>query len=278
MPMKRKLAGRLFRLIPPPTRKLILDWRRLRSLRNTRGINLNVGAGSREIPGFLSLDFYSEAYYGARATFDRKRIHYDINRDRLPYEDNVVSNIYISHVIEHVDDDAVKRFLSEARRVLRPGGVLRISCPDARFLFEISQFDNHYWSWRRPWVDDKANSTHGYEHYLPLDFFIAEIGTAACRFSPRSTSVGKSVKPEDLEGLPLEAACEKITRHLSFSSADPSLHINWFSFEKLESFGLEAEFRHVIHSKAKGSLSSVMRNREFDEKALVMSLYVDMVV
>lgn len=50
--------------------------------------------------------------------------------DQLPFADNSVDSIYASHVIEHVPWFQVDYALSEAFRVLRPGGRLELWCPD----------------------------------------------------------------------------------------------------------------------------------------------------
>ena len=51
---------------------------------------------------------------------------------RIPHPDATVDVVYSSHMIEHLDRREVRRFLAECRRVLKPGGVLRIVVPDLR--------------------------------------------------------------------------------------------------------------------------------------------------
>ncbi|MEM9703666.1 MAG: class I SAM-dependent methyltransferase, partial [Planctomycetota bacterium] len=51
-------------------------------------------------------------------------------RDPLPFEDGAYDFVYHSHVLEHFRPADVPAFLSECRRVLRPGGVLRVVVPD----------------------------------------------------------------------------------------------------------------------------------------------------
>lgn len=48
----------------------------------------------------------------------------------LPFETSSVDFLYLEHVIEHVDYLTSMRFFAEAKRVLRPGGVLRLVFPD----------------------------------------------------------------------------------------------------------------------------------------------------
>lgn len=50
--------------------------------------------------------------------------------ESLPLEDHSVSWICAFHVLEHLDLHEGRRFLAECRRVLAPGGRLRISTPD----------------------------------------------------------------------------------------------------------------------------------------------------
>lgn len=47
----------------------------------------------------------------------------------LPYADNTVSGIYSSHTIEHVSMQEALQFLDECRRILVPGGRIRVVIP-----------------------------------------------------------------------------------------------------------------------------------------------------
>lgn len=53
--------------------------------------------------------------------------------ERLPFHDECFDRVLMSEVLEHLDDD--QRALAEAHRVLRPGGILAISVPHARYPF-----------------------------------------------------------------------------------------------------------------------------------------------
>jgi predicted SAM-dependent methyltransferase len=48
-----------------------------------------------------------------------------------------VELIYASHLIEHFDAAAGLKLLKECRRVLRPGGLIRLACPDARKIIQL---------------------------------------------------------------------------------------------------------------------------------------------
>ena len=67
------------------------------------------------------------------AAFCRSRgIRFANAVSRIPHSDRSVDAIYSSHMIEHLDRLEARRFLAECRRVLRPGGILRIVVPDLR--------------------------------------------------------------------------------------------------------------------------------------------------
>lgn len=48
----------------------------------------------------------------------------------IPFQSNSVDAVYHSHLLEHLDLNTAKEFLSEVRRVLKPGGIHRIVVPD----------------------------------------------------------------------------------------------------------------------------------------------------
>jgi SAM-dependent methyltransferase len=48
----------------------------------------------------------------------------------LPFETNRISAIYGSHVLEHLYHADAQRLLAECKRVLKPGGVIRLVVPD----------------------------------------------------------------------------------------------------------------------------------------------------
>lgn len=58
------------------------------------------------------------------------RIEYGDVAKGLPLSDGSVDVIYSSHMLEHLDRDEASVFLKEARRVLRPGGIIRLAVPD----------------------------------------------------------------------------------------------------------------------------------------------------
>jgi SAM-dependent methyltransferase len=49
---------------------------------------------------------------------------------RIPCAAGSVAAVYSSHMIEHLDRSEARAFLTEVKRLLRPGGVVRIAAPD----------------------------------------------------------------------------------------------------------------------------------------------------
>jgi ubiquinone/menaquinone biosynthesis C-methylase UbiE len=55
---------------------------------------------------------------------------------RIPCADGSAAAVYSSHMIEHLDRGEARAFLAEVRRVLAPGGVVRIAAPDLSLLVQ----------------------------------------------------------------------------------------------------------------------------------------------
>ena len=60
-------------------------------------------------------------------------VAHDLTRG-IPLPDGSADVVYHSHVLEHIDRDAVTAFQAEVRRVLKPGGVQRVVVPDLEIL------------------------------------------------------------------------------------------------------------------------------------------------
>ena len=108
----------------------------------------NLGCGNKTHPSCVNIDWSIYArikrnpagrriapviFNGARLAqfnnLDENVIVHDL-RKGIPLGDQTADMVYHSHVLEHVDRDAVPGFLAEIRRVLKPGGLHRIVVPD----------------------------------------------------------------------------------------------------------------------------------------------------
>jgi predicted SAM-dependent methyltransferase len=92
-------------------------------------MKLHLGCGKRHIPGFVHID-----------AIDYPHIDHVASIDNLSFiGDGTVDLIYNCHVLEHFKRREVAKVLGEWKRVLKPGGVLRISVPDFASLSEVYQ-------------------------------------------------------------------------------------------------------------------------------------------
>ena len=59
-------------------------------------------------------------------------------RNGIPFEDNSVDGILASHFFEHLDAQEALKMMRECYRVLKQGGILRISVPDPKLFHDLS--------------------------------------------------------------------------------------------------------------------------------------------
>ncbi len=120
---------------------------------------LNLGCGTKVSPQCVNIDWSiyirvakNPVFYRiARMVLTEKRVAalesiranamvaHDLTRG-IPYPCDSVDAVYHSHVLEHLDrnlpdpgHDAALNFVKECRRVLKPGGILRIVVPDLEY-------------------------------------------------------------------------------------------------------------------------------------------------
>jgi predicted SAM-dependent methyltransferase len=88
-------------------------------MKNHDVVKVNIGAGPHTKEGWLTADAFkveADIYMNANA--------------RWPFDDNSVDVLYSEHMLEHIKVDRVPKLLAEAYRVLKPGGLFRVTVPD----------------------------------------------------------------------------------------------------------------------------------------------------
>lgn len=88
-------------------------------------MQLHLGCGGNVLPGWINLDI--EARPGV--------VQHDLTKP-LPYPAGVADYVYSEHFIEHITYAEAASLLRDIRRVLKPGGTLRLSTPDLVFLIQ----------------------------------------------------------------------------------------------------------------------------------------------
>ena len=98
-----------------------------RPIESSGKLKLHLGCGKRFLPGFVHVD---------RADFPH--IDFRCGVDSLPmFESDAAELIYASHMLEYFDRIEALQVLGEWRRVLCPGGLLRLAVPDFDALVEV---------------------------------------------------------------------------------------------------------------------------------------------
>lgn len=94
------------------------------------GLKLHLGCGARYLDGYVHVDR------------DTRHAHIDYQQpidDLSMFEEGAVAMIYASHALSYFDRESVGKVLQEWRRVLVPGGTLRLAVPDFEALTKIYQ-------------------------------------------------------------------------------------------------------------------------------------------
>lgn len=139
--IRHRRQGRAFRLVsglvPLPVLRALryearLGWLRLtrrgvdRRFAGSRHLLVNVGCGPHGLEGWVNVDCFPEE--GVTCVRDC--------RTALPLPTGSARGIFTEHFLEHLDYyEQAPRFLRDCRRVLEPGGTLRVIVPDgAKYL------------------------------------------------------------------------------------------------------------------------------------------------
>ena len=105
---------------------------------SARGPRLHVGCGRERLDGWVNLD--NQSLPGVDLVTDVT--------EGLDFAD--VEAVYAEHFLEHLTVDQALDFLLECHRVLRDGGLLRLTTP------------NLDWAWKSHyWLEDTTRSSSG---------------------------------------------------------------------------------------------------------------------
>jgi predicted SAM-dependent methyltransferase len=162
-----------------------------RYLKNTPSPKLHLGCGKKIRTGWLNCDKFepdADIYLNAYT--------------RLPFQTDTFQCIYMEHLIEHIHTDRIPTFLAELHRVLKPEGILRITCPDLELFVRMYHEDdqeffapilerfaarrernlNKYWLVRTRGGAFNTRTVHRFYHHRwmydfeTLDWCLKEIG------------------------------------------------------------------------------------------------------
>jgi SAM-dependent methyltransferase len=252
--------------------------RRAKAVRRllTRGFSSGlIALGERNtylIPGrWITVD-----WVGADVAADLRAGHV------LPFGDGSQRFVYSAHLVEHLDDDSISRLFAECRRILQPGGWLRVETVDAARLVRA------YLDGDRSFFD---YFVRGYRQYA-----VERVGLPTAVLEPHNVLVGElssyiDSKAEPGGHLPVVVSKPEVDRRLeeldldgfgrwcvSLQTAEQYTsggHVNCLYSEKLERMLREVGFQRVEHVRNGYSVSELpLRGIERPHRAFY-SLYVE---
>lgn len=112
-----------------------------RLLKRPQPYQLHLGCGDIHFPEWIHLDANPALSHIDAVWFAQ---------DGLPCPDASCQYIYSEHFLEHLNPQDGLNLLKECRRVLQPGGVLRIAMPDMREC--VRQYMDGDWQ-QQPWLE-----------------------------------------------------------------------------------------------------------------------------
>jgi len=81
-------------------------------------MKLNLGCGNKKMYEYINID---------KSKFANPDLVLDLEEGKLPYEDESISGIVATHILEHIQN--IIPLMNECYRVLKKGGYMRIVVP-----------------------------------------------------------------------------------------------------------------------------------------------------
>ncbi len=212
---------------------------------------INIGPGIWKEEGWTTLDCYVQA-----------DIQLDLRKcTPFPIVDNVVEKVFSSHCIEHIEDPHLEFMLKEVYRAMKPGGILRLSCPDADGALEAYKNNDRDWF---TGICTRKNDSIG---ALLLNTFVSY-----------EAGVGGPQVPEEevrkqFNSLEKDEFIKWCLSHVD-RSRPYIAHINAIYYEKLEKMLKKAGFVDIEKSSFRNSRDEELRGIKFDMH-LKVSLFVE---
>jgi len=225
------------------------------SIENRRFYNL--GAGAFRHPCWTNVDHKSDWY---RSVQGHDFIEWDLlSLTRIRVADNSAEIVYCSHTIEHITDDAAQNMFNEAFRILKKGGVFRVTTPNIDLEYRaFKEKDRQFFYWKK----DKSFSLH--------QIFLSHFASSASISDHELDKIFSKMEYEEALNYCI-SRCSLETQRNS-----PGGHINWWNAKKLRRMIGTAGFREVCLSGYGQSSSPVLRNtRFFDNTHIPISIYME---
>jgi len=247
----------------------------------------NIGAGKFYHPFWTNVDHIS-GWYKNNTKFVEKGINYDLlSLTPIPVDDGVAEIIYSSHTIEHIKDEHAQYFFNEAFRMLKKGGLIRLTAPNIDLYYKAyKNNDLVFFYWK-----DLFSKEKDYKRIMlnqPLStasigqLFLQGFATSASVL--HADGVKEMITDEELIRIfhelkyedALNFCCNRCT--IEIQKKYPGNHINWWNREKVIKMLKKSGFQEISISGFGQSQSPVLRNTFlFDSTHPKISLYIEAV-
>ena len=214
---------------------------------NKNSVFANFGCGAFYHNKWTNFDYpgVSQYYKSLLGTPNKDFIPIDLCEKNLkiPLADNSTSLIYMSHVLEHLEETNGEKIFQEFQRILKPKGIFRLVIPDDHKFMYYSKCLNN-------------------EKYLSKE--LKEISAWSSIVSIFKEAANQDPKKLYKIAVENDYSIEKISKLLSeeiidlnkFKSSNPERHITHWSDEKLFRISRNSNFNHAMllhrgHSNAK---------------------------
>jgi len=105
-------------------------------LRGQKDLKLHLGCGNQHLEGYVNVDI-------SPAT----SADIVVSAERLPFLNGCASEIFSSHMIEHIPRESLSTTIVEWHRLLAPNGRLVIRCPNFELYVHEWLKGNYDWRW-----------------------------------------------------------------------------------------------------------------------------------
>lgn len=246
----------------------------------------NIGAGDFRHPAWTNVDHKSEWYKEVQGS--SIAIDWDLlSLTPISVDDNSAEIVYSSHTIEHITDEAAQNMFNESHRILRKGGVFRVTTPNIDLEFRAyKQNDRHFFYWTDQYSDPKVYQKIKLNKSLNeasiQQIFLWHFASSASILHADGSP--ERINDEEFDRIFSEMKYEEALNYciskcsLEVQKKHPGNHINWWNKNKLFRMLRIAGFGNVYLSGYGQSFAPVLRNTLiFDNTHPKISLYIEAV-
>ncbi|OLS25573.1 MAG: hypothetical protein HeimC2_18290 [Candidatus Heimdallarchaeota archaeon LC_2] len=244
----------------------------------------NIGAGSFNHPYWTNIDYSSDWYSAVQSDY----INFNLfSLDKLPIEDGIAKNVYTSHTIEHINDEAAQNIFNETYRILEKNGIFRIITPNIELEYRAmkdNDLDYFFWidSYSVKKEIDRVKITKPMNQASIQQIFLYHFAsqTSTLHYYDKSDKINDEEFDKIFSTMEFQDALNYCTTKclIDIQNENPGNHLNWWSFDKVSRMLEKAGFKtkYIFKSGYGQSFSPVMRNINlFDNTHPKISLYVE---